>query len=74
MEEPKGKNIKLARFTKPECDYLREHCNFTQDELEVFNMKVRDKSTVQISMSLCMAERTVKRRVQSIKRKIYRVL
>lgn len=61
-------------FTKPECDRFRELCNFTEDERKVFNLRVTGKSIIEISMSLCMAEATVNRRIRAIKRKIYRVL
>lgn len=61
-------------FTKPECDRFRELCNFTEDERKVFDLRVTGKSIIEISMSLCMAEATVNRRIRAIKRKIYRVL
>ena len=61
-------------FTKPECDRFRELCNFTEDERQVFDLRVTGKSIVEISMALCMGEATVKRRIKGIKKKIYRVL
>lgn len=61
-------------FTKPECDRFRELCNFTEEERKVFDLRVTGKSIIEISMSLCMAEATVNRRIKAIKRKIYRVL
>ena len=63
-----------GEFTKPECDRFRELCNFTEDERKVFDLRVKGKSIVEISMSLCMSDRTVNRRIKAIKRKIYRVL
>lgn len=61
-------------FTKPECDRFRELCNFTEDERQVFDLRVTGKSIIEISMTLCMGETTVKRRIKGIKKKIYRVL
>ena len=66
-------NLK-SEFTKPECDRFRELCNFTEDERKVFDLRVAGHSIIEISMTLCMAEATVNRRIRAIKRKIYRVL
>lgn len=66
-------NLK-GEFTKPECDRFRELCNFTEDERKVFDLRVTGHSIIEISMTLCMAESTVNRRIKSIKRKLYRVL
>ncbi len=65
---------KLSAYTSPECEYFRNVCNFTPDELEVFNLRVRDKSLVQICFALGMSEATVTRRIRAIKKKIYKVL
>lgn len=63
-----------GEFTGPECDYLRSVCNFTREELEVFNLRVSGCSLVEISLELCMSERTVQRRIAGIKKKIIRVI
>lgn len=63
-----------TEFTEPECEYFRKVCNFTEDELKVFNLRVKDKSRVEIAMTLCMSESTVDRRIKNIKRKIHKVL
>ncbi len=70
-DKPPGK---LSEFTRPECEYFRRNCNFTDEELAVFDLRVRDKSIVQICFALGMSESTITRRIRSIKRKIYRVL
>ena len=66
-------NIK-SEFTEPECEYFRKMCNFTDDERVVFDMRVKGKSIIEISMALPMAEATVNRRIKGIKRKIDKVL
>ena len=66
-------NIK-GEFTEPEVEYFRQKCNFTEDEREVFELRVRGKSIVSISMALHTSESTVSRRLRGIKRKIIRVL
>lgn len=63
-----------GEFTRPECDFFRDQCNFTQDEREVFDLRVRGESYISISMKLNMSEATVKRRIRDIKKKILRVL
>lgn len=66
-------NIK-NEFTEPECEYFRKYCNFTPEELEVFNLRVKDNSIVAIQDKLKMSESTVNRRIRSIKKKIYKVI
>lgn len=61
-------------FTEPECDRFREKCNFTPDEMAVFNLRVKDQSRVEIAMALQMSESSVDRRIRNIKRKIHKVL
>ncbi len=53
-----------------EANTLRTACNFTDEELEVFDMLVKNKSIVNISMSTNTSPRTVERRVHSIKSKV----
>ena len=71
--------LDFTDFTKAECDYFREQCNFTEDERVVFDLRVKGKTTVQILMALqdtrhAMAKATIERRIQSIKRKIVRIV
>ena len=66
--------MKLSDFTEIECEYFRRNCNFTPDELEVFNMRAKGYSIVETFMTLNMSEATANRRIKAIKRKILRVL
>lgn len=66
-------NIK-NEFTQPECDRFRRECNFTDEELSVFNLRVRSHSIVEIQQALNMSESTVNRRIRNIKKKIHKVL
>ena len=61
-------------FTEPECEWFRNVCNFTPDELAVFNLRVKDNSRIQIAMQLKMSESNVDRRIRGIKKKIHKVL
>lgn len=49
-------------------------CNFTDEERAVFDLRVKGKSIIEISLALLMAEGTVNRRISSIKRKINKVI
>ena len=61
-------------FVEAECEWFRAACNFTQEEREIFDLRVKDKSRVQIAMELNMTVSTVDRRIKNIKRKISKVL
>lgn len=65
-------NLK-TEFTEPECERFRRECNFTEQELAVFNLRVKAYSVVEIQHVLNMSESTVTRRIRSIKRKIDKV-
>lgn len=71
-------NIK-TEFTAPECDRFRRECNFTDEELAVFNLRVKNRSIVEIQQKLLeqnipMSESTICRRIRSIKNKIHKVM
>ncbi len=72
-----SKSQKLPRlssdFTFPECEYFRRMCNFTPEERKIFDMRVADKSIVQISMEMGMCESAVYRRTRKIREKIAKV-
>ena len=63
-----------TEFTEPECEWFRRMCNFTPDELAVFNLRVKDHSRIEIAMKLGMSESTVDRRIRGLKRKIHQVI
>lgn len=65
-------NLKTG-LTKPECEFYRQQCNFTDEELAVFDLRVRGCSLLDIQNKLCMSESMVNRRINNIKRKIYKV-
>lgn len=66
--------MKLSAFTEPECEHFRKMCNFTPEELAVFNMRVKGCSIVETYMALNMSEATANRRIKAIKKKMIRVL
>lgn len=68
------KGRKICGFTRRECEMLRRECNFTPDELAVFNLKTQNAMIVAIGRNASMSDRTVNRRVASVKRKIFNVM
>lgn len=60
-------------LTVPEADRLRALCNFSDEERQVFDLRIRDKSVVEISMALSMSVASTKRRLCSIRTKIAKV-
>lgn len=68
------KGRKISDFTKQECEMLREACNFTPEEQIVFDLRAGSAMIVATSRRAAMSERTVNRKVASIKRKIFRVV
>lgn len=62
----------MQKFDFSYAEYQRfiEQCPFTDDELQIFDMRRKGKSNIQISMALNISDRTVARRIKSITRKI----
>lgn len=65
--------MKVSRFTKPELDYFRAQCNFTDEELECFNLKAKDRTNLQIALELNMSESKVSSLSKRIRTKIFKV-
>ena len=73
-EEKKNYKIVIPDFTRPELDYFRELCNFTEDEREYFELRARGKSNVQIAMEMNVSESKVSKLARKVKSKMFRVL
>ena len=66
--------MKIRDFTVPELNRFRELCNFTPDELEYFNLRSRDKSNVEIALTMNVSEPQVSKLARRVKNKMIRVL
>lgn len=66
--------MKIYDFTEPELRLLRKECNFTDDELECFNLKAKNKSAVYIALQMNVSQAQVAKLTARIKKKIIRVL
>lgn len=60
----------LTSLTKPELEELKELLNLTDEELEAFSMLAKGKTLVEVSMENRTSVSTLKRRIESIKRKV----
>ena len=63
----------IRDYTKPELDRFIECCNFTDDELQYFLLKSKDKSNVQISFEMNVSEPQVSNPAKRVKAKMARV-
>lgn len=66
--------MKIYEFVEWELQKFRDECNFTDDELQCFNLKAKNKSIVQISLEMNISEPQVSKLTSRIKRKILRVI
>lgn len=66
--------IHINDFVESELDYFRLNCNFSEQELQYFNLKAKDKSNVQIAYELNISESKVSKLARKVKNKIIRIL
>lgn len=66
--------LKNLDFNKKEYEYFIENCNFTDRQLEIFYLRRKGKTIIEISLKLNMSEATVNRELKKIKHKILKVL
>ena len=63
----------IRDYTKSELDKCVAKCNFTDNELQYFMLKAKDKSIVQISYEMNISERQVSVLAKRVKSKISRM-
>lgn len=66
--------MQLYDFTVPELNKFRELCNFTDDELEYFELRSKKKSNVQIALTMHVSEAQVSKLARKVKNKIIRII
>ena len=64
----------ISDFTKPELDYLLEHCGFDEAELPVFTLRSHGASLQDISVLLGITIDSVKKISRRVNKKIIEVL
>ena len=70
----KQKFMQIYDFTVPELNKFRELCNFSDAELEYFNLRAKHKSNVEIAMKMHVSEPQVSKLAKKVRSKIIRVL
>ena len=66
--------MQIHSFTKPELDYLRENCNFVNNEIQVFEMRSRGIPLEAIAEALNISTDTARKTSQRVNKKIGKVL
>lgn len=66
--------MKLRDYTIPELNVFRELCNFTESEREVFELRAKDKSNVEIAMTMNVSEAQISKLSKRVYTKIEKVL
>ena len=68
------KNIQVYNFVEWELQKFRDECNFTDEELQCFELKAKDKSIEYIAQEMHISTAKVSRSVKRIKSKILKVI
>lgn len=66
--------MKISDFVEFELRYFREQCNFTEEELQYFNLRAKDRTNVQIAMEMNVSEAKVSKLARKVKTKMIKVL
>lgn len=66
--------MKICSFVEWELQKFRDECNFTDEEMEYFNLRAKDKSNVQIAMIMNISESKVSVLARKVKRKMIKIL
>lgn len=60
----------LKRLNKPELDFLKDNCIFSEEEIKILELSIAEKSDQQIADKLSMSKSTVIKKKKTIKNKI----
>lgn len=66
--------MQVYDFTVPELNKFRELCNFSDAEMEYFNLRAKHKSNLEIAISMHVSEAQVSKLARKVKDKIKRVV
>lgn len=66
--------MKIRDYTIPELNTFRELCNFTDNERELFELRAKDKSNIEISLCMNISEAQVSKLAKRVSTKIEKVL
>ena len=66
--------MQIYDFVNKELEFLREECNFSDEELTYFNLRAKHYSNLQIAIEMNVSEGKVSKLAKSVKTKILKVL
>lgn len=66
--------MRINDFIEPELDMFRKVCNFSDEELEYFNLRAKNKSNTQIALAMNCSEAKISKLARRVKDKMIRVL
>lgn len=66
--------MKICDFTRRELEYIRQESNFTNDELQLFNMRANNIPLEECAERMNLSISAIKAKSQKINNKIERVL
>lgn len=73
-EKENNQQLQIYDFVEFELQYLRDNCNFDEQELEYFNLRARHKSNTYIALEMSVSEAQVSKLAKRVKDKIKRVI
>ena len=62
--------MKICEFTRREVEYFRQECNFTKEQVTLFDLRVKDIPLEECAERMNVSVSTVKRLNKRIKTKI----
>lgn len=66
--------MKICDFTRREVEYFRQECNFTSDEMALFDMRADNIPLEECAERMNLSVSAIKQKSQKINSKIERVL
>lgn len=64
----------MFEFSREEFEIICKKAMLNEELTKIFEMKIKDYSNTKIAMELHISERTLARRINTLKKKILRVL
>ena len=69
-----AKQLKINDFVEWELEYFRQACNFDEEELQYFNLRAKNKSNIEIALTMNVSEPKVSKLAKRVKQKILKVV
>lgn len=66
--------MQIRDFVDWELEYFRKYCNFTEEELQYFNLRAQDKSNAYIAQKMYISEPKVSLLAKRVKKKMLKVI